>query len=71
MSSYIFMEIHIVCSMVGFGGGEMCSFPFLPWIKYIYKEEGEVMNQTLDQKITSMWAKNLTRYYMLPPGPAL
>ena len=37
----------------------------------IYKEEGEVMNQTLDQKITSMWAKNLTRYYMLPAGPAL
>ena len=51
MSSYIFMGIHIVCGMVGFGGGEMCSFPFLPWIKYIYKEEeGEVMKQTLRPK---------------------
>ena len=61
------MGLHIVWLV----GGEMCSFPFLPWIKYIYKEEGEVMNQTLDQKITSMWAKNLTRYYMLlTAGPA-
>ena len=56
MSSYIFMGIHIVCSMVGFGGGEMCSFPFFT-LDQIYKEEeeeGEVMKQTLDQKITSM-----------------
>ena len=49
------MGIHIVCSVVGFGGGEMCSFPFFYLRSNIYKEEeGEVMKQTLDQKITSM-----------------
>ena len=45
------MGIHIVCSMVGFGGGEMCSFPFFTLDQIYKEEEGEVMKQTLDQKV--------------------